>query len=171
MINSKLEIMKNIVSILTLSLLLFSCSNNGIEKPVIEPLTFLQKYAGTVWVPNGDETEFYIRFINDLNQPLETWDYRTDCYYYELETLNFGDGSPLPHEITANSGDLLEISYYSYWDGNVYHEVEKYTFMITGNSLKIESKFYEDGALQNSYEPIFFHKSNVNVDSLPICHE
>ena len=120
-------------------------------------------------VITGYETEAYIRFMNDIYQPYEQWVNQTDCYNYELETLNFSDGSPLPHEITVNSGDMLEISYYSYWDGIMYHEVEKFTFIITGNSLKIESKFYEDGQLQNNEEPIFFQKSIVDLDNLTIC--
>lgn len=165
MFNTELENMKKLIYILLITPFIISCSKDDNDLK----LTFLEKYKETVWTLNEYESESYIRFINNINQPFESWLNLTDCYYYELETLNYGDGSPLPHEITENSGDMLEISYYSYWDGNVYHEVEKYTLTVTGNSLKIERRFYEDGDLQNVDEPVFLKKTTDDVDNLTLC--
>ena len=156
--------MKKIFNFFIIVLFIYNCSDGDIIEP---KLTFLEKYSSTLWTLN--EQDNYLRFVNDLNHPYESWKDQTCCFGYEIENLDFEDGTQLPHEVSINSEDLLEVSYYSYWDGNAYHEVEKLTFSVSDNILKMESKFYEDGELQNVGEPFFFLMSNIDVESLILC--
>ncbi len=150
-----------------LFLFLSNCSKSDEESST---LTFLEKYTGSVWSSNEDyDSNEFMRFTNDLNQPIESWVNRTCCYYYEMETLKMGKGTPVTYKVTQNADNNLEISYYSDWDGNKYREVEKLTLSVSGNTLKLDSKFYYDDDLDYVEDPIIFQKSTSDVESLMLC--
>ena len=146
---------------MVLALFIFNCSKNDDDKSSI---TFLEKHEGTVWLNNDDGGFIYIRFINNKNTPLETWiGYdEIDCYYYFLEN-SLGSFT-----ITENSDDKLEFRFIEKDEGVEYIDI--ITITVSGNSIKAESKYYEDGSLIET-EITYFTQTNEDVDNLTICDD
>ena len=153
--------MKKLIYILVLALFIFNCSKNDDDKSSI---TFLEKYEDTVWLNNDDGEFIYIRFINNTITPLESWfgHNEIDCYYYFLE---ISSGS---FKLTENSDDKLEFRINEYEEGVEY--VDIVTLTVSGNSLKVESKYYEDGSLIDT-DIIYLTQTNEDVDSFTICDD
>lgn len=136
----------------------FTCSN---EDDTFNT-TFLKKYEGTVWLKESPMEYVFIRFIDNNNTPLEFWVNGFECYYHYTETL-CGDNT-----LTINNEDILEFKYFRNCDQTDY--VNIITLKASGNSMELESKFYEDDILM-AVEILNYTKSNQDVDSFKICDD
>lgn len=159
--------MKKLIYILVLPLFIFNCSksdDDNLKTPVDDNLntTFLEKYEGTVWISNELDVTSYIRFINNLNTPLENWIDMTDCYYYYLQTLYEGD------TLSENSNDTLEFRYVESDEGVEYLDI--ITLTASGNTIEAEYKYYEDGDLYES-GTLYLSKSSIDVDGFILCDD
>ncbi|MFH6767530.1 hypothetical protein V8G56_02185 [Gaetbulibacter aquiaggeris] len=132
--------MKKLIYILVLSLFIFNCSKSD------DDVTFLEKYDGTVW--SSFDGYLYLRFVNNLNNPIESiYESNEGCYIYNSDL-----GSSIT--ITINSNDTFECTI----------DDDKLTFTVSGNSLKMEM----DGDYLLD-EPVYLTKSSVDVDSFNRC--
>lgn len=153
--------MKKIFYILVLSLFIFNCSNSDNDG---SNMTFLAKYEGTVWVYSDSGEKTYARIINNLNSPFEFWIELGNCYYYFLETLD--DGYYSGFTITKNSNDTFEVKFIEN-DGEVEY-IDLVTVNVSGSSMEINSEYYEDGNLTDSYSE-FYTKTSIDLDSFILC--
>ncbi|MFY0715381.1 hypothetical protein J1D01_17135 [Seonamhaeicola sp. NFXS20] len=139
-------------------LLIFGCSNNSDDEKSKE--TFLQKYNGTVWVSENQQTEVFYLVKNDILNPIPDFFKLTnssDCFIMSEFDTDFD-------EITINEADKLEI--YSDYGTNEYYT---YTFTVIGDN-KIHYKkneFYNNSTYVIEYDLI---KTNLSENDLkPIC--
>ena len=150
--------MKKLFFISILSLLFLGCSKSDDNSS--DENTFLKIYEGTVWTITEEGQSLYIRFINNTKAPIEYWIEFEDCYFYILDRL-VGD-----NKITENSEDRLVIRYFENDDGDEYLDIV--TITINGNSLRGETKSYENDVLVETDIQIL-SKSTDDVDSLILC--
>jgi hypothetical protein len=149
--------MKKLIYILVLSLFVFNCSKDDDENT---NTTFLEKYENTVWYSSENDAPSYIRFINNENNPLEYWIDLDDCYNYYLDTFYEGD------TISKNSNDTLEFTYLESDGGVEYKDI--ITLTVSGNSIEVKFKYYENNELYESGTQNFT-KSSIDVDSFNLC--
>jgi hypothetical protein len=149
--------MKKLIYILTISLFTFGCSKSD-DNP--SENTFLKIYEDTVWLNNEDEQSVYIRFINNIKTPIEYWIEFEDCYFYILDRLS-GE-----NKIIESTEDKLVFRYKENDDGIEYMDIV--TLTITGNSIKVETEYYENGVLVET-DIYFLAKSSDDVDTLILC--
>ena len=150
--------MKKLFYISVLALLFLGCSKSDDNSS--DENTFLRKYEGTVWTITEEGQTMYIRFINDTRTPIEYWIEFEDCYFYILDRM-VGD-----NKITENSEDRLVFKYFEDDDGVEYLDIV--TITVSGNSLRGESEFYENGVLVETDIQIL-SKSTDDVDNLILC--
>jgi len=141
--------------------------------------TFLEDYNGTAWfTSNGEEGlnyfESYKRFRNNLNEPIEYWDYHVneDCYSYY--TINFRELLEVSGRgtitITVNSDDIFEYRYQyeSTIVGTGLTRIERYT--VSGNDMQFlvihiwNGSYFEDSV-------VHFTKSSDEVDNFISCSD
>lgn len=158
--------MKNLFKFLMIAALIVSfnsCSSDNDEDNIATPQTFLEKYEGTIWRYTSDWVTEYIRIINNETIPFEIWDaFSDECFNYFLIDLNGSEGQV---EVTANSGDIFELTITFTEMADSYEIV---IFHIDGDILIIEGNYYEDGELTetsiDNYERI-----NIDVDGFILC--
>ncbi|GAA4281061.1 hypothetical protein [Gaetbulibacter aestuarii] len=146
--------MKKIIYLLPLILISFTCSNND-SVDIPESETFLERYDSTVWVSNTDDKNNYIRFLNDLDHPIEYWLDGGACFYYMREDFTM-QGS-----IIENLNNRLAFQYFEN-DGDTTY-LDKVTITISGSIMIASYEFYENETLYESGS-IYFTKSNKSVD-------
>lgn len=151
--------MKKIMYLLPIFLILFTCSKSDNENPP-NVTTFLEQYENTVWISNADEANTYVRFVNDLNHPIEFWIDNGDCFYFDQE--DFSEGG----SVTKNLNNILEFTYSETYGDIEY--VEIVTITISGNSMVASYVDYENGEKIGSGS-IYFTKSTENVDDFILC--
>ena len=173
--------MKNIIYMLVLFLLLSNCSKEVVD-PKPDYSTFLEKYDGTVWKywnfdPNPPQ--FYIRFINNINNPLEIYSRPEGyCFEYALEIIDADQGGSITINSLGTSKDWL--------DNDISDDTLEYTFVtidggieyqwVTSFNIKDDAMYYELKGYENDkliyYNIIVFSgHTAIDVDSLPICNE
>jgi len=146
--------MKKVICILVLSLFLFNCSKSDDDN---SSATFLEKYDGTVWY--SDDDGMYYRIVNNLNNPREIYWSNIDCYNYisfEFDPFTTIDSNDTTFQYTIHfpgEGGPFDVT----------------TLTVTGNSLKVETKFFEDVGVLDYSITFNFTKSSVDVDSLIKC--
>lgn len=150
--------MKKLFHILILSLFIFSCSKSD-DNPS-EENTFLKIYEDTAWLNDEDEESVYIRFINNPKAPIEYWIEFEDCYFYILDRMSSES------KIIENTAERLVFRHVENDEEIEY--VDIVTLTITGNSLKGETEFYENGVLVET-DINFLTKSSDDVDNLILC--
>ncbi|WP_242120562.1 hypothetical protein [Aestuariivivens sediminicola] len=153
--------MKHIIYLLTLLLFVFNCSKDN--NPEADR-TFLEKYAGTVWVFTDYGEKTYVRIIDNLNHPFEYWEESGDCYDYYLEILDEEFYSVV--DITKNSNNTFELEAVDTDGGMEFMLIM--TISVFGNNLEMSYTYYEDGVLNETYSE-YWAKVSMDVDSLPIC--
>ena len=144
-----------------------SCSDDDDDSNNAQ--TYLELYEGTTWslddageIPDAEGIPAYFRFVNDANKILEGWyqiPNEPDCYYYN-DGINVDNGVITITENTENKL-VIKITYGS-------TETETFTCTIVGDLLKIVYVYEEDGEAPEGYT-IYFSKTTVNVDELPLC--
>lgn len=144
--------------LLTLSLILLNCSNDD-NNSNDNTKTFLENYAGTSW-QNTIDIQFYLRFINNLNSPMETYFDFLDCYIYTKFNL-----AEEVAEIILNEGDVLKIKY-----GPLDGYEGTYTLTVSGNNLKFEDDYQStDDVNDAGVDILYFTKTSVDLDALTKC--
>ena len=146
--------MKNLF-FLFLCLILFNCSSNDDDNTNDNPSrTFLENYAGTGWLQDNN---FFLRFINNLSAPIETWSVSTDCYSYEL--LNLAEDNI---EITENSENRLILKY-----GPSDGYSGTFTLTVSGNNMELEDKYESPG--DSGIDILNFTKTLEDLDGFIKC--
>ena len=148
--------MKKIFFLLVLSLIVFNCSEDDEGNVTI---TFLEKHGGSIWQESGS-VEYFFRFINNVDNPLESWFLWDNCYEYSL--TDFGESQT----IIRNSNNTLEVEFIEFDGGFEYRELVVIT--VSGSSLELAYEFFENGELYESGSE-FYVASSTNVDDLDLC--
>ncbi|GAA4281060.1 hypothetical protein [Gaetbulibacter aestuarii] len=151
--------MKKLIYLLPIFLILFTCNNKDNVNDT-NPETFLEQFENTVWLSNVDEVNTYIRFINDLNHPIEFWVDEGDCFYYDQE--DFSEGG----SVSENLNNILEFTYSETYGDIEY--VEIVTVTVSGNTMVVKYVDYENGEIIESGS-VYFSKSTENVDDFTLC--
>lgn len=146
--------MKKLVYVLPIILIFFACSSND-SVDIPESETFLERYDSTVWVTNTDDTNNYIRFVNDLNHPIEYWLDGGACFYYMREDFT-SEGS-----LIENLNNTLAFQYIENDGDTIY--LDKVTITISGSIMVATYEYYENSVLYESGS-IYFTKSTKSVD-------
>lgn len=143
----------HIILILLTSISLISCSNDDDTSD-----TFLKRFDNTEWDFFGDGEE-YIKFQNDLRNPIVEWENGGNCYtYFNWSTLKV-------LELIENSSDTLIVKWGA--PGDIAYGT--YTFSIEGESIKVSRTGYADGNY-GSGSVILVKISNNVIDGLTICN-
>ena len=150
--------MKKLLYLTILSLLILGCSKSD-DNPSDEN-TFLRIHEGTVWTITEEGQSTYIRFINNTKTPIEYWIEFEDCYFYILDRFVGGN------KIIENSAERLVFRHVENDESVEY--VDIVTITITGNSLRAEIEYYENGVLVET-DIQMLSKSTDDVDSLILC--
>ncbi|MFH4967275.1 hypothetical protein V8G61_03635 [Gaetbulibacter sp. M240] len=153
--------MKKSIYLIPFIFIIFTCSKSD---PVTNTTsqTFLEKYAGTVWTTSDDDVTTYIRFVNNMNHPIEYWIDANECFYYLLEEFFENDA------ITQNLNDTIEFTYTEN-DGDIVY-VDIITVTVSGNTMVAAYEYYEDDTLYESGSIIFI-KSSEKVDDFILCDD
>jgi hypothetical protein len=115
----------NIILLLFLSLLFYSCSKNDDDNSCISD--FLECYDGTKW-SNENHQDVIYRFSNDVNRPIEMWITclpNSEGYFY-YDSTNF--------ELIENTKGKLRVK--EFFGSDIEHT---YTFETDGNQLTLRS--------------------------------
>ncbi len=156
-------------ALLILSVLVISfngCSND--DDNSVDSNAFLELYTGTTWALNNDggvpvdaDVPAYFRFVSDASKVLEGWyqdSNEAECYFH-IKGINLGNGAM---KLLENSENKLVIKI-TYPD-----ETETYTCTVQGDTVKIVMVYEEVGFPAETFT-LYFDKTTVNVDALPIC--
>ena len=154
--------MKKLLVILTIALLSISCSSDD-NSDDNSSSTFLENYAGTKWESQNDDElyDYYLRFINNLNTPLESWgiDAGDDCYEYELGNL-----IDLEYEITENLENIFQLTYISPEETGGF----RINITVIDNTLEMEFVNIENGN-ETSMFIDYYLSTSIDVDNFTLC--
>ncbi len=139
-----------------MALALFSCSDddNDVEK------SFLEKHGGSVWKFEEPVSgaAIYAQINNTESNPFEIWiSFDGNCFIYE-SIIDAGNVEVL--ENTENKV-VIRID-----EGPSEYSILQLT--VTGDVLAVNSKFYEDGQLEDD-ETFVLQRTNENPDDLVEC--
>lgn len=145
-----------------------SCSDDDDDNSS-DARAFLELYEGTTWELNDDggvvefeEVPAYFRFVNDATNVIDGW-YRVsnneEFCYYNILGINLDNGDMT---LVGKSENKIVIKI-TYTD-----ETETYTVTIQGDILTIVMVYKEEGWPAETYT-LYFDKTTVNVDALPLC--
>ena len=133
-----------------------SCSDDEDEEKA-----FLETHGGTVWKLGEPEDGFsvYAQINSTESNPFEIWFYddSQDCYEYESIT---DEGSP---EVIENRENKVQIRI-----GGDTGDYAILTMTISGNILKVELDYYEDGVLDDEVQFVL-ERTSDNVADLNLC--
>ena len=123
---------------------------------------FLETHGGTVWKFGEPEDDFkvYAQINSTESNPFEIWvKYESaDCYEYQRIT---DEGSP---EVIENRENKVLIRI-----GGDTGDYADLTMTISGNILRVELDYYEDGVLDN--ERLFvLQRTTDSTDGLELCN-
>jgi hypothetical protein len=157
--------MKKLIYILFLSLFICIGCSSGDDDNTSK--TFLENYAGTIWMANNDDElyDYYMRFINNLDAPIESWDiyyYENDCYEYEHINL-----TEIGYEITENLDNKFQLKYFM---SELEAEYGLITLTILDNSLELEFAHVENGNITSKFTD-YYISTSIDVDSFIICDD
>ncbi len=154
-----------ILILLVMAVCFNSCSDDDDDSPTSK--TFLETYAGTTWILNDEggipadaDVPSYARFINDKTKIFEGW-YKLSneaCYYYNNATAF---GGTLQIMVNTEAKLNIKIAY-----GNT--ESETLTYTVQGDTLTVVYKYEEAGFPAEEFT-LYFKKTTVNLDELPLC--
>lgn len=140
---------------------LISCSFASCSDDEEEEKSFLETHGGTVW--NFDEAEdgfsVYAQINSTESNPFEIWVYddSRDCYEYQSIT---DEGSP---EVIENRENKVQIRI-----GGDTGDYAILTMTISGNILRVELDYFEDGVLDDEIQFIL-NRTNDNLADLTLC--
>ena len=148
--------LKAIVLITLISFAFVSCSSDDEEEK-----SFLETHGGTVWkldIPD-DDFRVYAQINSTASNPFEIWVYDADrdCYEYQKIT---DEGSP---EVIENRENKVQIRI-----GGDSGEYIILTMTISGNILRVELDYYEDGVLDDEVQFVL-ERTNDDISDLSIC--
>ena len=140
-----------------MALALFSCSDdddNDASK------SFLEKHGGTVWKFEEPVSgaAIFAQINNSEANPFEIWiSFDGTCFFYEsiTDTGNI--------EVLENTENKVVIRID---EGATEYSILQLT--VTGDVLAVNSKFYEDGQLEDD-ETFVLQKTSDNPDDLVLC--
>ena len=144
--------------VLLISFSFVACSDDEDEDEKL----FLETHGGTVWKFGEPEDDFrvYAQINSTESNPFEIWvKYEsTDCYEYQRIT---DEGSP---EVIENRENKVLIRI-----GGDTGDYANLTMTISGNILRVELDYYEDGVLDN--ERLFvLQRTTDSTDGLELCN-
>jgi len=147
---------KTFILIALISFSFVSCSGDEEEEK-----SFLETHGGTVWKIGEpvDGFSVYAQINSTANNPFEIWVYDEvrDCYEYQKIT---DDGST---EVIENRENKVQIRIADDSD-----EYVMLTMTISGNILRVELDYYEDGVLDDEVQFIL-ERTSDNISDLNVC--
>jgi len=133
-----------------------SCSSDDDDEKL-----FLETHGGTVWKLGEPEDGFsvYAQINSTESNPFEIWVYdeSRDCYEYQKIT---DEGSP---EVIENRENKVQIRI-----GGDTGEYADLTMTISGDILRVELDYYEDGILDDDVQFVL-QRTNDNIADLTLC--
>ncbi len=151
--------------LLILSVIMVSFNSCDKDDDNDDGITFLESYEGTKWaleddggIPEDHNVPDYFRVVNDSNKIIEGWYLGPECYYFIEGFAVVGD-----QKITENSENKLVVKITYSAD-----DTDTFTCTIQGDILKVVN-VYKDAGWPDEVYNIFYNKTTVDVDSLPIC--
>jgi hypothetical protein len=139
-----------------ISISFVSCSSDDEEDK-----SFLETHGGTVWKLGEPEDGFsvYAQINSTESNPFEIWVYdeSRDCYEYESIT---DEGSP---EVIENRENKVQIRI-----GGDTGDYADLTMTISGDILRVELDYYEDGVLDDEVQFVL-NRTNDNIADLTLC--
>ncbi len=139
-----------------ISISFVSCSSDDEEDK-----SFLETHGGTVWKLGEPEDGFsvYAQINSTESNPFEIWVYdeSRDCYEYESIT---DEGSP---EVIENRENKVQIRI-----GGDTGDYADLTMTISGDILRVELDYYEDGVLDDEVQFVL-NRTNDNIADLALC--
>lgn len=141
---------------LLISICFIGCSDDDEEEKL-----FLETHGGSVWKLGEPEDglSVYAQINSTANNPFEIWVYNEagDCYDYEPVT---DEGSP---EVIENRENKVQIRI-----GGETGEYAILTMTVSGNILRVELDYYEDGVLDDEVKFVL-ERTNDNPTDLTLC--
>lgn len=141
-----------------MAMALFSCSDDDDDNDASK--SFLEKHGGTVWKFEEPVSgaAIYAQINNTESNPFEIWiSFDGNCFIYESIT----DAGNV--EVLENTENKVVIRID---EGPSEYSILQLT--VTGDVLAVNSKFYEDGQLDDD-ETFVLQKTNDNPDDLVEC--
>lgn len=138
-----------------------SCVPDKKDKDLISIQTFLERHDGSTWTVIEGEMRIYLKLNDDMDKALEVWRSEMglanlmahkECFNYSSETLNNEK-----IKVLEDSNSKLVFTY---------PDDETWTFIRDGERLKLEFK-----TMDKVRDPVYFSKTNDNIDKLNICPE
>ncbi len=149
--------LKALTLIALISFSFVGCSNSDDDDEKL----FLETHGGSVWKLGEPEDGFsvYAQINNMETNPFEIWvyDQTGDCYQYQSIT---DEGSP---EVIENRENKVQIRI-----GGDSGEYVILTMTISGDILRVELDYYEDGVLDDEVQFVL-QRTNDNLGDLTIC--
>ncbi len=148
--------LKALALIALISFSFVGCSDDGEEEK-----SFLETHGGSVWKLGEPEDGFsvYAQINSTENNPFEIWIYdeTRDCYDYQSIT---DEGSP---EVVENRENKVQIRI-----GGDSGEYVILTMTISGDVLRVELDYYEDGVLDDEVQFVL-QRTSDNIADVTVC--
>ena len=149
--------LKAFAMIALISFSFVGCSDSGDDDEKL----FLETHGGTVWKLGEPEDDFsvYAQINSTESNPFEIWVYDEtgECYDYQSIT---DEGSP---EVIENRENKVQIRI-----GDDSGEYIILTMTISGDILRVELDYYEDGVLDDEVQFVLQRTSDI-IDDLTVC--
>lgn len=149
--------LKAFAMIALISFSFVGCSDSGDD----DEKSFLETHGGTVWKLGEPEDGFsvYAQINSTESNPFEIWVYDEtgECYEYQSIT---DEGSP---EVIENRESKVQIRIED--DSGEYIIL---TMTISGDILRVELDYYEDGVLDDEVQFVL-QRTSDNIDDLTVC--
>ena len=151
-----------IIGLLILSIAFFGCNSDDNDEA---NKTFLEISDNTKWKGQENSESFYFKFLNNLHNPIEVWEYykgEDQCWdIYRFKDYSF--------EILENSSEKFVIKFdiddNDIYDGN--YGIWKITRV--GNEIKIINEWYRNNEIEDNGS-VLLYKTSDNLDSLNLCN-